>query len=291
MKKLVLAGIVLLALLVGFLKAPVGTINSTERGIVYNLWKVQDDVLAPWFYMLFPFVNSVKKVLITPDTLEIDIPVASDGAITKDNQTIGANLTVFFRFKSDELVNAARNYGFDVLKTKLSKDTTEAFKQTIGQYTIFDVAAKQEEIRQLFLSGTRTKLWAYPVMIDDIKVSNYDWSPEFDKQIALTMQIAQESKQQEQELKKIQISAQQQVVQAQANFDAEKLNAEAQKVKWQGIADYNAAITSNPKNMELEVTLKNIELEKARIDKRDGKYVSQNNYAPIPVSAWGILGK
>jgi len=45
------------------------------------------------------------------------------------------------------------------------------------------------------------------------------------------MKIAQETKQQEQELKKIQISAQQQVVQAQANFDAEKLNAEAQKVK------------------------------------------------------------
>ena len=69
--------------------------------------------------------------------------------------------------------------------------------------------------------------------MDDIKISNYDWSDEFDTQIALTMKIAQESKQQEQELNKIKISAQQQVVQAQANFDAEKLNAEAQKVKGQ----------------------------------------------------------
>jgi hypothetical protein len=45
------------------------------------------------------------------------------------------------------------------------------------------------------------------------------------------MEIAQQAKQQEQELKKIEISAQQQVVQAEANRQAEKLNAEALELK------------------------------------------------------------
>ena len=283
MKKAIVLVIVLVLVAIGVISAPVWTVKSTERGIVYRLGKVQDSTLQPWFYMLFPFINVVKKVSIIPQQIDIDIPVNTDWAITKDNQTIWAQISIFFRYKDAELINAAKNYWFDILKEKLSKDATEAFKQTIGTYTIFDVAQKQEEIRQIFLTGTRSKVGVYPLTIDDIKVSNYDWSAEFDAQIALTMKIAQESKQQEQELKKIQISAQQQVVQAQANFDAEKLNADAAKVKGEGIAAYNQAITSNPKNMELELKLKTIELEKARIDKWDGKYVPINNYWPIPV--------
>jgi regulator of protease activity HflC (stomatin/prohibitin superfamily) len=75
------------------------------------------------------------------------------------------------------------------------------------------------------------KIATYPISVDDVKIANYDWSDEFDAQIALTMKIAQESKQAEQELKKVEFSAQTQVIQAQANFDAEKLNAEAKKAE------------------------------------------------------------
>ena len=125
----------------------------------------------------------------------------------------------------------------------------------------------------------------YPVIIDDVKITNYDWSAEFDAQIAMTMTIAQEAKQQEQELKKIEISAQQIVVQAEANKRAEELNADALAMKGEGIRKYNQAITSNPKNMELEIRLKELEIEKLRVEKRNGIYVSKNNYAPIPVSA------
>ena len=125
----------------------------------------------------------------------------------------------------------AKEYGFDVLKGKVEKDAIEAFKQTIGQYTIFDVAQKQEEIRVLVAKSLIGKIGAYPIIIDDLKVTNYDRSEEFDKQIGLTMQIAQETKQQEQQLKKVEVEAQQAVKRAEANRQAEALNAEAMKLK------------------------------------------------------------
>lgn len=193
-------------------------------------------------------------------------------------------MTMFYKYDENQLVNIAKNYGFDMIKTKITRDLNESFKQVIGTYTIFDVAYKQEEIRLLVLSGFVNKIGDYPVIIDDVKITNYDWSQSFDDQIAMTMQIAQEAKQQEQQLKKIEIEAQQQVVKADANFQAEKLNAEAQKVKGEGIRDYNAAITANPKNMELEIQLKRLEIEKIKAEKRDGKYVPINNYGPIPLS-------
>ena len=270
---------------------PVVKIDSSERGVVSTRWAVQETTLKEGLYVLKPFADKVQKIWITPRTLDVNIPVGAQGSITKDNQTIGTDLTVFYKYKETELVNIKRNYWFDLLLDKIEKDVVESFKQTIGWYTIFDVAQKQEEIRVKFIEAVKVKVWNYPLVVDDIKVSNYDRSEEFDAQIAMTMTIAQESKQQEQQLKKIEISAQQQVVQAEANKQAEALNADAMKLKGQGIKDYNQAITSNPKNMQLEIRLKELEIEKLRVEKRDWKYISQNSYWPIPVSLGSTLWK
>lgn len=283
-KKLVLWVVALIVLIIIAVNRPFATVDSSERGIVYRLGAVQDEVLTEWFHVLTPFFDSVKMVPIVPTALDVNVPVDAQWAITKDNQTIGVDMTMFYKYDENQLVNIAKNYGFDMIKSKIQRDLNEAFKQVIGTYTIFDVASKQEEIRTLVLSGFINKIGEYPVIIDDVKITNYDWSQSFDDQIAMTMQIAQEAKQQEQQLKKVEIEAQQQVAKAEANKQAEALNAEAMRLKWEGIRDYNAAITANPKNMELELKLKQLEIEKLRVEKWNGVYVPINNYGPIPVS-------
>jgi len=98
------------------------------------------------------------------------------------------------------------------------------------------------------------------------------------------MAIAQQTKQQEQELKKIEITSQKVVKEAEANKQAEALNAEALKLKGEGIRDYNQAITANPKNMELEIKLKELEIEKIRAEKWNGVSVSTQVWTATPVS-------
>ena len=262
---------------------PFTTVKSTERGVVYKFGAVNSK-LWEGLHFVIPFVESVKKIPITPQEMDLELPVAENGAITKDNQTIGANISIFYRFNDAEILDLAKNYGVDIVKQKVQKDTLEAFKQAIGQNTIFDVAQNQEKIRSQVKKMTNEKIGEYPVVIDDIKISNYDWSEEFDNQIASTMKIAQEAKQQEQQLKKVEIEAQQAVKKAEANKEAERLNAEAMELKGKGVKAYNDAITSNQRNMELEIQLKKLEIEKIKAEKWNGQYVPINNYGPIPVS-------
>lgn len=282
--KFVKRWVLLIVILLVVFNLPFTTIQSTERGIVYRLWAVQNEMLTEWLHLLVPFVDDVRKVSIVPTQLVFEIPVNAQWAITKDNQTIGTDITVFYRFKESDLINIAKNYWYDVLVSKVIKDVNESFKQTIGNYTIFDVAQNQDKIRKETMSWALTKLGTYPITIEDIKVTNYDWSDAFDEQIAATMAIAQQTKQQEQELKKIEITSQKVVKEAEANKQAEALNAEALKLKGEGIRDYNQAITANPKNMELEIRLKELEIEKIRAEKWNGQNVPVNNYWPIPVS-------
>ncbi len=262
---------------------PLTIVKSTERAIVYKFGAVSTK-LGEGLHFVIPFVESVKKIPITPQQMEINISVWENGAITKDNQTIGANMTVFYKFSESELINIAKNYGIEVLEQKIRKDTIEAFKQAIGNITIFEVAKDQENIRTKVKEVAVSKIGNYPIIIDDIKISNYDWSQQFDDQIAQTMQIAQEAKQQEQQLKKVEIEAQQAVKKAEANKEAERLNAEAMELKGKGVKAYNDAITSNQRNMELEIQLKKLEIEKIKAEKWNWQYVPINNYWPIPVS-------
>lgn len=262
---------------------PFTTVKSTERGVVYKFGAVSSK-LGEGLHFVIPFIESVKRIPITPQQMEIWIAVGDNGAITKDNQTIGADMTVFYKFPDTEILNIARNFGTEVLQQKIKKDTTEAFKQAIGSITIFDVAKDQEAIRAKVKEVAITKLGTYPIVIDDVKISNYDWSQQFDDQIAQTMKIAQEAKQQEQQLKKVEIEAQQAVKKAEANKEAERLNAEAMELKGKWVKAYNDAITSNQRNMELEIELKKLEIEKIKAEKWNGQYVPINNYGPIPVS-------
>lgn len=144
------------------------------------------------------------------------------------------------------------------------------------------------------MASVVSKVGDYPLLIDDLKVSNYDWSEEFEIQIAKTMQIAQENKQQEQELKKVEITAQQQVKQAEADkqartLDAEtardvaKLNAEAKALEGDGIKRYNEAITANPKSMELQIRLKELEIALTRAQLWNGQEVPTQVWTSTPV--------
>ena len=63
------------------------------------------------------------------------------------------------------------------------------------------------------------------------------------------------------------------------------------ELKGEGIRKYNQAITANPKNMELEIKLKELEIEKLRVEKWNWEYVSNNNYMPVPYNYGNLQGK
>lgn len=146
-------------------------------------------------------------------------------------------MAIFYRYDDEDIINIAKNYGPKVLEDNLKQNVIKAFKESVGRLTIFDVAEKQNEINSSTLELARKYVNNYPVTIDDIQITNYDWSAEFDKQIQETMKIAQEAKQQEQNLKKIEIEAQQQVKQAEAEKQARIIKAEAEKEAQQLAAD------------------------------------------------------
>lgn len=287
---------IIVGLIVLYLFGPVEFIESGNRGLRFTMGAIGNVELDEGINFKLPFFQKIRTVTIRPQELTFTVAIGEQAAISKDNQSIGATLTVFYRYKEGSLVRMWSQYGTDMIGNVLTKTSTESFKKAIGQYTIFDIAANQEKIRSMIKEMTVSDMSGYPVEVTELKVTNYDWSEAFEKQIEETMQRAQQVKQKEQELLITEQEAQKLVKQAEAEKTAKVTKAEGEKLSAQLLADakalegegirkYNDAVQ---KNMELEIKLRQLQIEQIKAERWNGQYVPTNNYGPIPVQTGGM---
>lgn len=287
------------ALMAFIILNPFVQVPSGKKGLVFNWGGLSEKVMDQGLHLRIPIMQKVKKVTVQPIQLDYQITVGNDGAITRDNQTVGADTTVFYQYDANKLVELWQNYGLNNIESIVKSSVKESFKEQIGSYTIFDIAQKQEELRGRVVDSVRKKLSAYPIMVSELRVQNYDWSDSFNKQIEETMVKAQNVKQAEQDLLITQQQAQKQVKEAEAAKqatvtkaegarDAAKLEAEAKALEGEGIKKYNDLIAAN---LEVQLRLTQLEIERIKAERWNGQFVSVNNYGPIPVSTGGLLPK
>lgn len=288
-------GIVLLLMINPFVK-----IDATEKGLMLTWGALDQKVLEPGIHWRWPIMQQVKQVTIQPIQLDHRVEVGGDGAITKDNQTIGADITMFYKYSADRLPEMYEKYGEDKIKSILNQTVRETFKGVIGNYDIFSLPAVQDEVRNKVWEDTKVKISEYPLELIELKIVNYDWSDTFDKQIETTMQRAQEVKQKQQELLIAEQEAQKLVKQAEAEktslitkAEGEKgaaaLMAEAKALEGEGIKKYNESVAQN---WDIELKKIQLEIERVKAERWNGVYVPNNMYGPIPVdTVGGVQGR
>lgn len=284
-------------------------VNSSERAVLTQFGKIKGDVIDPGLNLHIPFVEKVRKYSVVPFGIGLEIPVGDNSIISKDNQDIGASVDIYWAYNPDKIVEIASTYTKDRLQTIVSSVGKNAVKTVIGKYDVYSLAEKQavinEEIRVSMASG----LSAYPVILTDVKLTNFDWSPAFSAQIEETMKITQQVKIAEQQRQIKSVEAETQVIEAEAQkkaallkaeaeyektlklAEAEKervrLEAEAKVLEGEALKAYNAAIKDN---LEIELELRRLEVELTKAQKWNGQYMPTNNYGPIPVSTGSIQG-
>jgi regulator of protease activity HflC (stomatin/prohibitin superfamily) len=278
---------------------PIVFIQSHERGLKFTMGAISNKILDNGIHFKVPYIQKIESVSVRPIQKDNKIEVDKDGAITKDNQTIGATMIIFYVYQQDNLVKMWKDYGEDKIASLVTSATKESFKSTIGTFTIFELPFTQEKTRNKTLKAIKKKLAIYPIDITEFRITNYDWSGEFDTQIQNTMKKAQEVKQKEQEVKIAELEAQKSVKQAEAtkqsnitiaegNKIATQLAAEAKVLEGEGLRKYNESIRAT---QDIEIKLRQLNIEMCKIEKWNGVYVANNNYGPIPIQNGYIQGK
>jgi len=235
--KLIIAGVVGLLVIITCINS-CSIIDPNERGIDVKLGKMQDVVIQPGLHWKAPFITHTRKFKLEPKVYEVTFSVGSDGAITKDMQTVGATVAVRYVYDEKRLKDIVTLYANgSVIESAMRDNVKASLKETTGKYSIYDLVAQQNEITAEVASAMLTRMSNYPIAINQTTITNWDWSDDFDKQIKETANRTQQVKQAEQEANIAAAQAQKLVKEAEAKKQAAELDAKAEIAKAQGEAE------------------------------------------------------
>jgi regulator of protease activity HflC (stomatin/prohibitin superfamily) len=190
-------------------------------GIVMQFGKVQDKVLGEGLHFITPIVTSVKtlNVRVQKNTFESD-------AASKDLQKITTELAVNWHLDPVQVNKIYQQVGDDelIINGIITPAVSEVLKAATAKKTAEEVITKRTELKQEIDSNLRNRLSSYGIIIDDVSLVNFAFSPEFSKSIE-AKQIA------EQEAKQAEFIAKKATQEAQADINRAKGQAEAQRLQ------------------------------------------------------------
>ncbi len=233
---------------------PFAIVNAGERGVLMQFGKVQDKVLGEGLHPIMPIVTSVKRlnVRVQQNTFKSD-------AASKDLQTITTELAVNWHLDPLQVNKIFQQVGDEklIIDGIITPAVSEVLKAATAKKTAEEVITKRTELKEEIDNHLENRLASYGIIIDDVSLVNFSFSPEFSRAIE-SKQIA------EQEAKQAEFIAQKATQEAQADINRAKGQAEAQRLQ--------------------RLTLTPDLLQKQAIEKWDGRFptvMSGNGALPL----------
>ena len=222
--------IVFIILLVALLKS-FYQIESGTRGLVFtngSLNSVADEGL----YLKMPFFQTVKKIDVTTQSATID----KMSAASKDLQEVRAGVTVNYHYDISKLTQIYEQTKFDIDTRILQPRVQEALKAVAAKYTAEELIVKRSQVKSELDTLLRKELAKYNVIVDDVQLVHFDFSPEFNKAIEAKQTEVQNALKAKNILDRIKIESEQKIVQAKA--EAETIRIQTEAIKAQGGQEY-----------------------------------------------------
>jgi prohibitin 1 len=248
-----LAGGIFLVLL-AILFRSFAIVNAGERGVIMQFGKVQNQVLDEGIHPILPVVTTVKRLSVRVHKNSFQADAAS-----KDLQKITTDLTINWHIDPEKVNKVFQQIGDEeqIVNGIISPSVSEVLKAATAKKTADEIITLRTELKEEIDQNLKKRLAAYGLIVDDVSLVNFAFSPEFSRAIE-SKQIA------EQEAKQAEFIAKKATQEAQADINRAKGQAEAQRLQRQ---------TLTP---EL--------LQKQAIEKWDGRFptvMGGNNTLPL----------
>lgn len=209
-----------MVLILAFIFRPFTIVNAGERGVVMQFGKVQDRVLDEGIHPIMPVITSVRKlnVRVTQNSFKAD-------AASRDLQKVTTELAVNWHIDPTRINKVFQQVGDNeqIVVGIMTPAVSEVLKAATAKKTAEEIITKRTELKQEIDNDLKTRLAAYGVIVDDVSLVDFAFSPEFSRAIE-AKQIA------EQEAKQAEFIAKRATQEAQAEINRAKGQAEAQKL-------------------------------------------------------------
>lgn len=197
-------------------------VPSGSSGVRVTLGKVSDTVMESGLNFQIPLVQ--KTVVVNNQVQREDV---QGEAASKDLQTVTYNVSVNYNVIASESAELYRTVGKSWSEVIIRPAIQESVKAAIAQYTAEELITSRAAVSNVMLEEINGRMKEYGINIAEINIITMDFSPEFDAAIEAKTVATQQVLTEQQNLEKAKVIAEQKVVEAQAEAEANRVKNES----------------------------------------------------------------
>lgn len=224
----IVAAVVILFMLI--LLHPCVIIGAGERGVVLNWGAVAETTMEEGLHFRMPIQQDIKKIDVQTQKLEI-----KTDSYSKDIQPVTTTLALNYHIKPDIANKLYQEVGMSYSSRLIDPAVQESVKAAAALFTAQELVSERPKVKEEIKSELNSRLSNY-FAIDEFSITDFVFSDQFEKAIEEKQVAQQTALKAENDLKRIQIEAEQRIAQAKA--EAEAIRIQAQAVTQQGGKDY-----------------------------------------------------
>lgn len=221
---IVLAGFFLLTSV--FVIVPAG-----HRGVVLYFSAVSGRVLDEGIHLIIPFAETVRKIEVR--TVKLD---AQASAYSRDLQTVETEVALNYHVDPVAVNTLYQDVGLDYEGRIIQPAIQESIKEVSAKYTAQELIEQRAKVKDEIKVALSVRMAVRQLILDEFSITNFSFSDTYERAVE-EKQVAQQSAlKAENDLRRIQVEAEQRVAQARA--EAEAIKIQAQAITQQGGRDY-----------------------------------------------------
>ncbi len=213
-----ITGIIIIILVVFLVSQSFVIVNAGHRGILLQLGAVQPKVFEEGLHFKIPFVQSVVPIEVRVQKTE-----SSQVSASRDLQTVSTTVAVNFHLDGNTVNSLYKTVGLEFQARIVDPAIGEALKAVTAQYTAEELISKRSEVSATVKEVLSQKLGIYNMILDEINITEFKFSEEFDRAIEQKQIAEQQALKSKLDLERIKIEKEQEITRAQAQAEALRL--------------------------------------------------------------------
>ena len=203
----VIIGIILVSIIA---VSSVRIVDAGNRGILVQFGNVAtDNSLDEGIHFVIPFRDNVVQMEVRTQKI-----VESATSASKDLQDVSTQVALNYHVNPDRAQVLYQQLGPDYANRVIVPAIQESVKQVTARFNAEELITKRETVKNQIEEQIKTRLGAYNIVVDALSITEFQFSPQFTAAVEAKVEAQQRALQAQNELRRIQIEAQQNEAQA-----------------------------------------------------------------------------
>jgi prohibitin 2 len=185
-------------------------VDAGNRGVLVQFGNVDTDAsLDEGLHFVVPFRDNVIQMEVRTQKL-----VESTTSASKDLQDVSTQVALNYHVNPGRAQVAYQQLGFDYANRVIVPAIQESVKQVTARFNAEELITKRETVKNQIEEQITARLAAYNIIADAISITDFQFSQLFKSAVEAKVAAQQRALQAQNELRRIQIEAQQNEAQA-----------------------------------------------------------------------------